>query len=93
MRRAIVIGGSRGGLFAGDTLLRSGWDALQETGAVPSVEAKYSALTKTELLNHLLCLMKFLSAGDPMRTRGVKRGERRFAQPEARVERACYFFY
>ena len=26
MRRAIVIGGSLGGLFAGNTLLRSGWD-------------------------------------------------------------------
>ena len=26
MRRVIVIGGSLGGLFAGNTLLRSGWD-------------------------------------------------------------------
>ena len=28
MRRAIVIGGSLGGLFAGNTLLRSGWNVI-----------------------------------------------------------------
>jgi hypothetical protein len=56
-----------------------------------SVEAKCSVLTKTELSNHLLCLMKLLSAGDRMRTGVSCRGERRFAQPEARVERAGDF--
>jgi 2-polyprenyl-6-methoxyphenol hydroxylase-like FAD-dependent oxidoreductase len=38
MERVIVIGGSLGGLFAGNTLLRSGWD-------VTIVERSRSAMT------------------------------------------------
>jgi len=42
MRRAIVIGGSLGGLFAGNTLMRSGWDVtiVERSGEREGAEEK-----------------------------------------------------